>query len=159
MENVETKTEVLKMARQFRQSPVYSNIYITPDLTWREREEGRRLREELARRRESGEENLAIRRGKIVHLSSDGVLSESSRSHSEGGHSSTTTSVPAPCTVHAEEAGFRSDHSTGASGPEPETSVTGTPEQTSATVTPRTHTAGAAEHQSTNSVTAWEDSK
>lgn len=68
MENVETKVEILKRARDLRHIPELSNIYITPDLTWKEREDGKKLREELARRRDSGESNLIIRRGKIVQL-------------------------------------------------------------------------------------------
>ena len=99
-ENVEVKTDVLKLAPQLRQSAEYSNIYITPDLTWREREEGRRLREELARRREAGETNLVIRRGKIIQL-----LPEDKRQgvgRPEQGHglsSDTATEIPS----HAEQ--------------------------------------------------------
>lgn len=65
LENAEVKMEVLKMAPQLRSTDRYSNVYITPDLTWKEREEGRKLREELKRRTNAGED-LTIRRGRIV---------------------------------------------------------------------------------------------
>ena len=68
LENAETKMDVLKMASGLRHHDQWSNIYVTPDLTWQEREEGRKLRQELARRKGEGKPNLAIRRGKIVAL-------------------------------------------------------------------------------------------
>ena len=67
LEDVDTKHEILKVASQLRDSADWSNVYITPDLTWKEREVGRKLREDLARRRANGEENLFIKQGKIVH--------------------------------------------------------------------------------------------
>ena len=66
LENAEVKIEVLKMASQLRSTEEWSDVFITPDLTWKEREEGRRLREELRRRKRAGEDNLIIRRGRIV---------------------------------------------------------------------------------------------
>ena len=42
-------------------------IIISPDMTVTEREINMRLREDLRIRREAGEENLVIRRGKIVN--------------------------------------------------------------------------------------------
>ena len=66
LENAEVKIEVLKMASQLRETEKWHDIYITPDLTWKEREEGRRLREELRRRTSAGEPNLVIRRGRII---------------------------------------------------------------------------------------------
>ena len=69
LENVDTKVELLKMAPQLRHLTTWKRIYVTPDLPKKERDEGKRLREELSNRRQAGEENLAIRRGKIVKLS------------------------------------------------------------------------------------------
>ena len=66
LEDVDTKHEILKVASQLRDSANWSNVYITPDLTWKEREVGRKLREDLAKRRANGEENLYIKQGKIV---------------------------------------------------------------------------------------------
>ena len=45
-----------------------SNIYINPDLTKQEREDGKRLRSQLAERRAKGERNPIIRRAKIIKL-------------------------------------------------------------------------------------------
>ena len=65
------KQEVLKMSPQLRSSQRWGNIYITPDLSRAERESARKLREELASRRKAGENNLAIRRGRIVATDAD----------------------------------------------------------------------------------------
>ena len=46
----------------------YRRIMIVPDLTIKEREENRKLREELRRRREDGERGLIIRKGRIVEM-------------------------------------------------------------------------------------------
>ena len=71
MENAEVKIDVLKLAPQLRDTGDWMNIFITPDLTWKEREEGRRLREELRKRLSEGEQNLIIRRGRIVRKAGD----------------------------------------------------------------------------------------
>ena len=49
-----------------RECTSWSNVYISPDLTPKEREANRRLREELKNRKDAGEKNLMIKRGKIV---------------------------------------------------------------------------------------------
>ena len=102
-DNVEVKTDVLKMAPQLRQNALYSNIYITPDLTWREREEGRKLRDELARRREAGEENLIIRRGKIIQLLPEDKCRRAGCPEQNDGSSSDATTVLASPTEQADE--------------------------------------------------------
>ena len=66
LENIETKLELLKMAPQLRHHERGKNIFVTPDLTREEREEGKKLREELKARRQAGESNITIRRGRIV---------------------------------------------------------------------------------------------
>ena len=66
LENVGIRQEVVRLAPQLRSCEAYANVYINPDLTPREREQGRKLREELASRRQKGEKNLVIRKGKIV---------------------------------------------------------------------------------------------
>ena len=48
-------------------------IIITPDMTVKEREINKKLREDLMIRREAGEENLVIRRGKIVNRMQDDI--------------------------------------------------------------------------------------
>ena len=64
--NESTKYDILKLAPQLRSTANYSNIYINPDMTQKEREKGKLLREELAARKRAGETNLTIRKGKIV---------------------------------------------------------------------------------------------
>ena len=126
MESLEAKVEVLKLARQLKQSAEFSNIYITPDLTWREREEGRRLREELARRRDSGEANLAIRRGKIVQLSSNATVSDSSGVH-QGSDHSTAAGGPGSPSARTGESGPPVVQSTRAQGAIPRTAAADLP--------------------------------
>lgn len=70
-ENMDMKTEVLKQSRRLKDSTEWNNLYLTPDLTWSQREDLRKVREELARRRESGEENLVIRNFRIIKLNTD----------------------------------------------------------------------------------------
>ena len=70
------KVELLRSAASLRDSPKWSRVYITPDLTWQEREKGRQLRDELARRKESGEQHIWIRRGRIVPIPMEKQRSE-----------------------------------------------------------------------------------
>lgn len=65
LENEEMKWEVLREARMLRNRVAWPRVYISPDKTWKEREASKKLREELASRRERGE-NLVIRNNKIV---------------------------------------------------------------------------------------------
>ena len=57
LENPACRQDILRGAWQLRDTEQYSNIYITPDLTQKEREEGRKLRDELAVCRRAGETN------------------------------------------------------------------------------------------------------
>ena len=66
LDSEETKWEVVRLAPQLRGTDTRHNIYINPDMTKQEREEGKKLRKELAERRAKGEHNLITRRGKIV---------------------------------------------------------------------------------------------
>ena len=68
LDNVESKVEILKMDPQLRHLTKWKLIYVTPDLSKTEREEAKQLRTELASHRQAGEENLTIRRGKIVKV-------------------------------------------------------------------------------------------
>ena len=62
------KDEILRNARHLKDSTdeALKDIFITPDLTQKQREQDKQLREELRRRRENGEQDLVIRRGRIV---------------------------------------------------------------------------------------------
>ena len=56
-------------------------MFITPDLTTREREVNKALRDELKRRKGNGEQNLMIKRGRIVSKS-DSFISKLTRKQS-----------------------------------------------------------------------------
>ena len=66
LDDEETKWDIIRQASQLRHSDRWPRVYLTPDLTRSEREEGRKLREELKKRRDNGEQNLTIRNRKIV---------------------------------------------------------------------------------------------
>ncbi|CAH1789540.1 unnamed protein product, partial [Owenia fusiformis] len=63
--------QILSRSRKLRYEGRWTNVYIHPDLSPEDREISRKLREELKERREAGEENLTIRRGKIVCITPD----------------------------------------------------------------------------------------
>jgi len=67
------KMKILRLAKQLAQSEdqLLRNVYIKKDLTFKERQEDRRLREELKARRMEATENdtsakWIIRRGKVI---------------------------------------------------------------------------------------------
>ena len=57
-------------ARKLRNSDQFSRIYINPDLSYKERQALRELRQELARRKTAGEKDIFIHRGQIVKKTS-----------------------------------------------------------------------------------------
>ena len=57
------------MTSQLKDSEDWNNIFITPDLSLKERQLRRKLRAELAERREKGEKDLVIKGSRIVKLS------------------------------------------------------------------------------------------
>ena len=67
--------DLVKRAYKLRNAEKWQNIYITADKSKQERDEEKKkrqtLREELHRRTEAGENNLAIRRGKIIRVDGD----------------------------------------------------------------------------------------
>ena len=106
VENYESKRLVLSSVRHLRNHSDYSNVYFTPDLT-----AAYKLREKRRRRMLNGEENLQIRRGKIIvakplsgRSSKDHDYSESRTTSSfmeaisgrvlDGNHESLTESPP-----------------------------------------------------------------
>ena len=67
------KWAVVSRAKKLRYAgEEYRRVMIVPDLTVRERMEDKKLREELRRRRDAGENDIYISRGKIVKRSRDG---------------------------------------------------------------------------------------
>lgn len=67
LRNTKEKWEVIKEARKLKNShnEYVKNIFIVPDLTYRERELEKKLRDELQRKRENGETGWYIRRGAL----------------------------------------------------------------------------------------------
>ena len=61
----ELKWEALRVAKNLRQFDEYHGVYINPDLTKSEREQNRKLRDEVKGRRENGED-VVIYKGKII---------------------------------------------------------------------------------------------
>jgi len=72
------KWNVLRAVPNLHHSVCFSKVYQSPDLTPKEREVNRKLREELVKRRKDGEKNLVIRRGKII-LKEETVISSLDR--------------------------------------------------------------------------------
>ena len=66
MGDISTKRSILKQATKLRKSSKWSNIYISPDLTPKERSLHKKLRDELKTRKNAGEKDLYIKRGKII---------------------------------------------------------------------------------------------
>ena len=65
--NLQHKRLLLSNAKKLKGlSGVHQKIYITPDLSLKERQDNKLLREELLRRKRNGESELIIRRGQIV---------------------------------------------------------------------------------------------
>ena len=66
--NLGHRRSVLVNAKKLRDSSsdVFKGVYINPDLSVKERQVQRNLRSELARRKENGESDIFIRRGRIV---------------------------------------------------------------------------------------------
>lgn len=66
--NTEIKNRVLRKAKTLRNKEQYSEVYIRPDLTYRQRKEEQKLREEMKFRILKGEKNLKIRNGQLVQI-------------------------------------------------------------------------------------------
>ena len=106
LEEASTKHDILKQAPQLRHSKKYVNIYVTPDLTRKERETNKKLRDELHRRKGTGETNIAIRRGKIITLNS---VAKAERKQSQRG----AAQGPLASELAVASVGAVSDHSAG----------------------------------------------
>lgn len=63
--DVYTKRDLLSKAKNLRSEPKYQNVYLNTDLTQLQQKENKKLREELQRRRNAGED-VVIRYGKVV---------------------------------------------------------------------------------------------
>ena len=78
--SVKTKREILSNTKKLKNAENWSRVFITPDLTPKERDRSRTLREELKRRKDEGEEGLVIRRGLIVKVNQESVSTPSTAS-------------------------------------------------------------------------------
>ncbi|KAJ8020007.1 hypothetical protein HOLleu_41827 [Holothuria leucospilota] len=68
LENKEAKNKVLQRAKKLKENVQYRDVYIRPDLTYRQRKEERKLREEMKARVLKGEKNLRIKNGQLVQV-------------------------------------------------------------------------------------------
>ena len=64
-ETMEEKLSILRLSKKLRDCEEYKGIYVNPDLTLKQRELGKIQRQELKRRRDTGED-VVIRRGQII---------------------------------------------------------------------------------------------
>ena len=69
--NMKQRRSVLANAKKLRDasSSIFKKVYVNPDLSQKQRQIQRDLRQEVARRKEAGETGLFIRRGRIVKQS------------------------------------------------------------------------------------------
>jgi len=71
LEDISIKRSILKQAVKLCNSSKWSNVYVSPDLTPKERQQNRLLRDKLKSRRNAGEKDLYIKHGKIVSRQAD----------------------------------------------------------------------------------------
>ena len=67
LESASANYDILRSAPQLRDSLNFSNFYINSDLTQKEREQGKKLREELVAHERAGERNLNQERADCLH--------------------------------------------------------------------------------------------
>lgn len=66
LQDSQARKYILKNAKSLRNSSSYKNVYVSPDLTPKERKLNKQLYQELKYRKDHGEKDLIIRNGKIV---------------------------------------------------------------------------------------------
>ena len=70
VKDIEKRQALLINGKNLRSSTTYfKDVYISPDYTPKEREQNKKLVEELRYRRNNGEDNLMIRLGKLIQRS------------------------------------------------------------------------------------------
>ena len=69
--NESEKFNILRKARGLKNHTRFSGVYINPDLTYEQRRNSRKLRNELKERRLAGE-NVSIRKGRLVKVNDNG---------------------------------------------------------------------------------------
>ena len=68
LDSVPRKIQALRNAKKLQNTFKWKEVFITPDMTPKEREKNKLLRMELKRRRDAGEDHLVIRKGEIVKM-------------------------------------------------------------------------------------------
>ena len=67
LDSEQHERSIIKSATyNLRKSTRWNKVYVSPDLTAKEREVNKALRKELKRRKAQGEKEIMIKRGKIV---------------------------------------------------------------------------------------------
>jgi len=66
LDSEQHKRPIIKNGIKLRKSTTWNKVYVSPDLTAKERDVNKALREELKQRRTNGERDIIIKRGKIV---------------------------------------------------------------------------------------------
>ena len=66
MLNTDSKYEILEACPDLRKCEEYKKVYITPDLTGKQQEKYKNLRDKLKELKAAGDNDLRIKRGKIV---------------------------------------------------------------------------------------------
>jgi hypothetical protein len=66
VKTIEAKNEILKRARDLRDTEQYKQVYIAPDLTRKQQTVDKDLRDKLKQFRAEGHENVKIKQGKVV---------------------------------------------------------------------------------------------
>ena len=73
LENVGKKWEIVKNAKNLKNATRANNmnkVIVVPDLTWKQREKDRELRDQLKEKRDNGERGWYINRGQLKRESS-----------------------------------------------------------------------------------------
>ena len=74
VQSISEKYEILRKSPRIRQTEEYHSTYISPDLTNEQQRNGKLLRDDMKLRRNNGEVNLWIQRGKIVVRKREGLV-------------------------------------------------------------------------------------
>ena len=66
VKSAESKSEILKRAKQLKDQESFKHVFISPDLTQKQRKVDKDLRDHVKQFRSAGEENVIIKAGKVV---------------------------------------------------------------------------------------------
>ena len=66
LKNMDTKYDILSKAKNLKNQEEYKKVFVVPDLTRKQQEEDKKLRNKLKEIRDSGDKDVRIKKGKIV---------------------------------------------------------------------------------------------